>query len=309
MTVWVVTGGLGSGKSLQAVAKIQAALLDGRRVATNMDLRLERMVSPRKARNVWRLPDHPTLSDLKAIGKGYEGRVFSEKKFGLIVLDEAAGFLNAREYQGSAGTTDKEERRREAAERMKLVLWLRHCRKYRWHLILVTQDAESLDAQVRRALCDTVVDCRRLDAWNVPLVSTVTKMIGLGPVKLPQVHLGVVKYKGVKADTWWLPDARWLHGAYETQQEIVGEVQEHWQLLDGLHAPYMWKPRGWREILYELGGWRLWGPSPARQRYDDFRLFEAGLTLCKQQHVPFADWDRARADAGAEGGTRLAAAA
>src|SRR4051812_33618542 len=99
---------------------MRGALMAGRRIATNMDLRIEQLVSPRKPRDYYRLPDFPTVEDLTMMGKGYEGRRFDEKKFGLIVLDEAAGFLNSREYQGSAGTTDKDERRREAAARMKL---------------------------------------------------------------------------------------------------------------------------------------------------------------------------------------------
>jgi hypothetical protein len=312
VTVWVVVGGLGSGKSLQAVAKMRDALMAGRRVATNMDLRIEKMVTGRKPRDVYRLPDFPTMDDLKEMGCGYgvegDGAKFDEKKFGLIVLDEAAGFLNSREYQGAAGTTDKDERRREAAARMKLVLWLRHARKYRWHLILIVQDAESLDAQVRRALCDNVVDCRRLDSFNVPIISTLTKSIGLGGVKLPQVHLGVVRYKGTKSDTWWLPDARWLHGAYETQQKIVGDIDGPAIMLDAAHAPYMWEPSGWREKLRSIlpGFFR---ESLERQRHDDFRLFEAGLTRYTPRPVSYAEWLAARRVTAPEGGPAHASCA
>ncbi len=291
MTVHIITGELGSGKSIMAVSRIQAALLEGRRVATNMDIRLERLVTSRKPRDVTRLPDFPTLDDLKSLGKGYEGRKFDEKRFGLIVLDEAAMFLNAREYQGAADS-DKEERKKEAAARLKMIGFLRHVRKQRWHLILVTQDAESLDAQVRRALMEHRVDCRRLDSFSVPIVSLLTKSIGLGAVKLPQVHLGVVYYKGKhKVDTWWLPDAKLLHGAYDTQQKILGDNDGPATMLDASHAPYLWKPSGMYEALWELGLWRWFPPTMRRARYDDFRLYEQGKATPYKPPLPsYAEW-------------------
>lgn len=282
MAVWVITGELGSGKSLQAVAKIRDFLERGCRVATNMDLRLEKLVSKRKRADVTRLPDWPTSADLDALGKGYEGP-FDEKRFGVIVLDEAAVFLNSRDWQGK--------------DRTAVIAWLRHARKLRWHLILLSQDIESLDKQVRVALAEHVVRCRRGDRLTVPVFSFFTKMLGLGPIRLPQIHIGVVRYgSGAHApvvDRWFLPDARALWGAYDTQQVILGDGPAY-TALDGSKAPWLWPPGGIYDWFWQRWGWK-WGfaPSTARRRHDDFRLWESVYSTRSPSQpaaLPYAEW-------------------
>jgi len=280
MAVFVVCGELGSGKSLQAVAKIRDALQRGRPVATNMDIRLEKLVTGRKPRDLRRLPDWPTYDDLARLGKAYEGP-FDEKKFGLIVLDEMATFLNSREW-----STDK--------GRLKMINWLRHARKMRWHLILLSQDIESLDKQVRAALAEHVVKCKRMDRFAVPVISTITKLLGLGAVRMPQVHLGVVRYgTGLNApvvDRWWLPDARLLHGAYDTEQKIMGENDGPATMLDARHAPYLWAPGGIRERLWSLLFWRWLPPSEARAQHDAFRTYESLHLEPVARQVSYLSW-------------------
>lgn len=46
MPVYFVQGKLGSGKTLAGIHRIQEALNQGRRVATNIDLRLEKLINP-----------------------------------------------------------------------------------------------------------------------------------------------------------------------------------------------------------------------------------------------------------------------
>ena len=70
MAAYVVTGELGTGKTLQAVAKIRDALQRGVPVATNIDLRVERLVGPHKSFKLTRLPDWPTAEDLERLGDG-----------------------------------------------------------------------------------------------------------------------------------------------------------------------------------------------------------------------------------------------
>jgi len=70
MAVHVVTGKLGSGKTLVSVSRIQDYLARGRIVATNLNLKLHHM--PRVGRfarktHVIRIPDKPTLEDFQAI--------------------------------------------------------------------------------------------------------------------------------------------------------------------------------------------------------------------------------------------------
>jgi len=291
MAVYVVTGELGSGKTLMAISKIRDALQRGCRVATNIDLRLERIVTGRKPRVVVRLPDWPRVEDFNRLGKAYEGP-FDEKRFGWIVLDEMATFLNSREWN------DKQGGEKPGAARLKMINWLRHARKMRWHLLLLSQDLESLDKQVRAALAEHVVRCKRMDRFTVPMVSVVTKLLGLGAVTLPQVHMGVVRYgSGINSpivDRWWLPDAKSLHGAYDTEQKILGEIDGPSTVLDARHAPYLWPPTGPYEILHSIAP-GIFPVSEARRRHDEFRLFErVGFTSAEPAAISYRDWLRAR---------------
>lgn len=300
MASYIVVGELGTGKSLQAVRKIRDALVAGLPVATNIDLRIEKLVSSSKRANVTRLPDWPRFEDFAALGDA-PGATVDERTHGYIVLDEGATFLNSREWAGSADAS-KDLKRAEAAARAKLITWLRHARKHRWHVIILSQDLESLDAQVRRALAQFVVQCRRLDSYTVPLLSPLLKMLGFGAVKLPQVHLGVVRLgsrlAGPAVDKWWLQplDMRELFGAYDTEQKIYGDNDGAATILDGQRAPYLWKPRGWREWLWEALLWRWQPPSEARSRYDDSRLAIKGAVPSWKPHVSYAKWSAARAD-------------
>ena len=124
MSVYFLTGKLGSGKSLCAVGRIQEYLLAGRRVATNLDLTLEGLLPPHAICNVTRIPDYPRLEDFELLGFGdplgrIDGKV-NEDKYGLIVLDELAMQFNSRAWRD--------------ADRIDLINWFRHARKLRWDL-------------------------------------------------------------------------------------------------------------------------------------------------------------------------------
>ena len=127
MSVYAITGELGTGKSLLCVSKIRDALVAGRRVATNLDLKLEHLVSARVPRDVLRVPDFPSREDLDALGMGCPD--YDEKRFGLLVLDEAATFLNSRDFR-QEGRAD-------------VIKWLLHSRKFRWDVFLIIQDPVS----------------------------------------------------------------------------------------------------------------------------------------------------------------------
>ena len=116
MAVYFVTGKLGGGKSCACVARIQEYLKGGRRVATNLDLYLENLVSPwRKNIDVMRLPDKPSALDLDAIGLGYDGDYQGENKNGAVVLDECGTWFNSRTWN--------------EAGRAQLIDWMAHARK------------------------------------------------------------------------------------------------------------------------------------------------------------------------------------
>ena len=123
MTVYFVTGKLGSGKSLVSVGKIRDYLIAGRRVATNLDLYLDEMFTHNKS-PVSRLPDKPRIEDMLALGDGYESenaRDNDESHYGLIVLDECGTWLNSREWNDKG--------------RRALIDWFLHARKRRWDVI------------------------------------------------------------------------------------------------------------------------------------------------------------------------------
>jgi len=308
VAVYCITGGLGSGKSLIATSRIRDALQAGVPVATNMNINLEYLVAGRRpVYDLRRLPDYPKLEDFKALGDGSRGK-FDEKKFGWIVLDEVATFLNSREWNRDLNDEGPKEgeQKRAMKTRMDLIKWLRHCRKHRWHLMLITQGVGSLDSQVRNELLEHEVRCRRMDRFSVPVVSTFSKVLGFGEVPLPQVHAGVVYYmetaRPERVTTWFVPDAKSLHPAYDTAQKLNGECLGY-TVLDGRSAPYLWEPRGLLEVAWKAVGWRWWRPSVARQRYDDFRLARSGVFPTVAGVESFAAWMAGRAAlAGALGG-------
>lgn len=305
MAVYIVTGSLGSGKSLLAVRYMQQVLFRGGRIATNMDLRVEKIVTARKSRDVYRLPDHPRLEDLEELGHGYAGK-YDEKKFGAIVLDEAAIYLNARSWNAKEGEGQAEK---PGARRMKLINWLRHARKFGWDVLLITQDIGDIDSQIRSGLAEHVVYCKRMDRLALPIVSLFTKMLGLGSARMPQVHVGVVRYgtgpNAPLADRWVLWYGQEFHGAYDTRQRILGDIDGPASMLDARHAPYLWEPRGWREWVSKLLPRDLRSVSVARQRRDDFRWFERGLPPYKPAAPTYSEWfaaQRVTAPEGAPGG-------
>lgn len=98
MAVFIVTGKLGSGKTLCSVGRIKDYLSQGRLVATNLNIDMCGLADKPASRvTVTRLPDHPTADDLDAIGPG--NTTYDEEKNGLIVLDECGTWLNTREWQ------------------------------------------------------------------------------------------------------------------------------------------------------------------------------------------------------------------
>lgn len=179
MTVHLVTGRLGAGKSLVSVGRIWDYLAAGRPVATNLD------IYPAYAPQPWlrdcvlyRLPDYPSVADLEALG--IVDTNSDESKNGLIVLDECSHHMNSRDWQHS--------------ERAAVLRWLTHARKLGWDVIMIVQHPSMMDKQIREALSELVVTCKRLDRFTVPLIGPLlTWLLGVR-INLPRVHVGIVKY-------------------------------------------------------------------------------------------------------------------
>jgi hypothetical protein len=205
MPIYAVTGRLGSGKTLYAVDMIRDRIIAGCPVATNLDLRLEHL--PAAKAPVYRIPDRPTAKDLQSLGVGSEDR--DESRFGLLVLDEAATWLNSREW-GDKG-------------RQALIDWLVHARKFGWEVVFIIQSLAMLDKQIRDALVEYHVTCRRLDRLRIPFVGGLLNSLTFGLLSgnLPRLHVAQVKYglgisgTVVKNDFYRGED---LYKAYDTRQ-------------------------------------------------------------------------------------------
>jgi len=221
MTDFAVTGKKRSGKGLFCAGLIRDALREGRRVATNMDIFPEHLVSPLNKSTFIRLPDHPTVDDMNAIGRGHDELVVDDDKNGIIVLDEASAFFNARQW-GDKG-------------RQPLLDWLIHSGKLRWHVYYQMQGLEQVDKQLRSTQIEYHISVKRTDRWPIPVITPLSKMVGLD-VRFPRLHLGIIKH-GVERDSL-VVDRKWykaieIYKGYDTEQRFL--PRDHPDAV-GLHS-------------------------------------------------------------------------
>lgn len=204
--IYVVTGKLGSGKSLVAVGKIQEYLNQNRMVATNLDLYLENLINPfSKNARVFRVPDKPTAADLEALPPPYEGD-YDEKKTGLLVLDELGTWFNSRTWNDKS--------------RAAVIDWFLHARKLGWDIIFIIQNVSMMDSQAREGLAELVVNCIRLDRFTIPFLGTFLKLYGIN-MRPPRFHVGFVKYGASPSSPVverWGYSGRSLYTSYDTRQ-------------------------------------------------------------------------------------------
>ncbi|WP_137940347.1 zonular occludens toxin domain-containing protein [Chitinivorax sp. B] len=234
MAVYIVTGKLGGGKSLSCVRQIKEYLGRGAPVATNLDIFMDKMARPQSRAYVTRLPDHPTAVDLEALGNGNPS--YDESKNGLIVLDECAMWLNTRDWQDKT--------------RQDLINWCLHSRKLGWDMMLIVQDLGLIDKQVRTALCEYTVICRRLDRLKMPLIGNLAKLFGF-KLNMPRIHVATVKYgtshDSPVADRWVFRGSDVYH-AYDTKQVFNPSTGPGlhctlpaWHLVGRYQKQYHWK--------------------------------------------------------------------
>lgn len=218
MSVYIVTGKLGNGKTLVSVGRIRDALHAGCKVATNLDLNLLAMFG-RKAKNlnVMRIPDKPTIGDLNAIGRGYDGREYDESRFGLLVLDECGTWFNSRNWQ--------DKNRKDVND------WFLHARKLGWHVYIIIQDISMLDSQARDAIGELLVSCRRLDKLRLPLVGGFIKTLTGFNLTMPRIHRAKVTYSdGLLSDVWTYRGND-LFACYDTRQSFIADYPHHTHCL------------------------------------------------------------------------------
>lgn len=206
MAVYSVEGKLGTGKTKFCVWRAQQALIDGRRVASNVDFNLHRLVPSLTKASYQRIPDKPTSFDLAAIGHGNPDS-YDEDKNGVLILDELGSWLNSRSFQ------DK--------DRLSVIDWLIHARKLGWDVYLIVQDAQMIDRQVREALIEYQCKCLRLDKVKIPVVGGLLSLFSKRLAYMPRMHLVTARVGSASAS---IVAERWhfrgddLHAAYDTRQ-------------------------------------------------------------------------------------------
>ena len=234
MTDFAVTGKKRTGKGLFCVGMMREKLAAGCRVVTNMDIFMDQLVGPWNTSTIIRLPDCPTVADMEAIGRGYEGD-YDDERNGIIVLDEASKYFNTRQFG------DK--------ERQPLLDWLIHSGKLGWDVYYQMQGLPQIDKQIRETQIEYHCSVKRTDKWPIPFVTPICKMFGLN-VRFPRMHVGIVR-QGVQHDAM-IVDRHWyrsheLHKAYDTRQVFLD--RDHPQAC-GLHTVLSaWHIKG-RHLAY-----------------------------------------------------------
>lgn len=218
-----VEGVRGSGKSKIAVREIRTYLELGLRVATNLDIKPERL-APKAKSFITRLPDIPRSVDLELLGKAYpeldpdNPDTYDEKKFGLIVIDELLTSFNSRSWN------DK--------DRLAVVAWMVQSRKLGWRLWLLSQDVDAVDKQLRETLLQEIWHCRSgKNLFSSPILGKILNII-INPVIKLIAPLGfhvLNVYTGKKKDRHHLAKTEFfkcyeLHSAYKTSQTFTQDI-------------------------------------------------------------------------------------
>lgn len=212
MSVYAVHGKLRVGKTKFAVWMAQRALREGLRVASNVDLYLDKITPERSSRYV-RIPDKPSPWDLDAIGHG-NPESYDEERNGVLILDELGTWLNARTFQDKS--------------RGGVIDWLIHSGKLGWHIYLIVQDVGMIDKQVREALVEYDVRVMRMDKVRFPIVGKLLGAVGrpLGFKRwgyFPRFHMATARVgygaNAIVAERWTYRGDE-LHAAYDTRQKF-----------------------------------------------------------------------------------------
>ena len=289
MAVYIVTGKLGGGKTLCSVGIIRDALLQGRKVATNIDLNVEHLLPwQRKNITVFRLPDQLSADSFEVIGSGNNS--YDEEMNGLLVLDEGGLSLNSRDY--------REKGRKE------FIKWGVHSRKMGWDMYIIIQHIDALDKQIRDLFGEHVVTCSRFDRMRLPLVGGLLQFLGFKGT-YGKLHQATCRYgQNHQAMVTWRKRfvGNDLYQAYDTRQTYD---PENGAGVTQLLSPYLVKGR-YHNRRDELRNFyrRLW---------NDYALFEVkGLSLffCAALlggwvHASFTEPDIVTAAAPVEQGTEM----
>lgn len=211
MATFAVHGKMGTGKSKYSVYVMREAMKQGRRVACNFPLFLDKLLPGWHRISYTRIPDRPSVRDLIALGPGNPDS-YDEEKNGVLVLDELAVWLNSRTFQEK--------------ERNEVLHWLVHARKYGWNVYFLCQNPMQIDRQVRESLLEYSVTMRALDKVRLPVIGLALQLVGLRGTFPKGVHASVVKL-GFDPQAPLVEKAMFkgvdLHEAYDTRHVFVAD--------------------------------------------------------------------------------------
>jgi len=155
-----VQGSTGDGKTKLIVLIIRGYLMQGRRVATNIELFPEKMRLPGYDKNpekyhklIIRLPNKVKARHLKALGLGHDGDVLNKAKYGLIAIDEMLTHYDNHSYK--------------CADNKPLRDWLTQSRHFRWNVTFISQNTMSLDKQLILRFCNFNVSVSLFDLFGL----------------------------------------------------------------------------------------------------------------------------------------------
>lgn len=230
--IYLVSGWPGAGKSTVAVQHaIYRYACQGRRVVANFPIDFSPVAVRRGARlsqaAVQVIPDRPSRADLDALGVGGA----REDLAGMLVIDEAGGWLNSRTW--NAHNVVDFRTGEKVNERDRIIDWLTQSRKRYWDIYLIAQAPAMLDKQVREAVCECVVRIRRFDRFKVCGVS------------MPRVHIAIVRY-GLEAQAPVIE--RWFYRGTEAQRcfgsyRVFGADAYHYSILPADQVKWRGKPK------------------------------------------------------------------
>ena len=206
-----------SGKSKYAIDLIHDYLKQGRKVATNLDLFLDNMDDIKDA-HVIRIPDHPTSKHLTDLGVGYpeleeSDLNYDENKNGLVVIDELLTHLNSRSFK------DK--------DRLAIVSWFVQMGKYGWDLVLIGQDFEGVDKQLRDTTIDQLVSVKSgVNYFGFGFINSVVQrlfsLLHIPKFSVARFYDGKSKSRKAHGYQFYIKD--WTHAWYNTAQKFLPDV-------------------------------------------------------------------------------------
>ena len=205
-----------SGKTKYAIDLINDYLKRGRKVATNLDIYLDKMDV--KNPHVIRLPDHMSSTHLKDLGCGYpeleeSDSNYDETKNGLVVIDELLTFLNSRSFK------DK--------DRLQIVSWFVQMGKYGWDLVLIGQDFEGVDKQLRDTTIDQLINVKSgSNYFGFGFLNSVVQRL-FNVLNVPKFSVARFydgKSKTRKAQGYQFYIKSWCHDWYNTAQKFLPDI-------------------------------------------------------------------------------------